>query len=59
VIEELVHVVAERVEERPLELVGADLDLLPEGSTGVGQLLVAGHDRAPRPVGCRRAGGAT
>ena len=39
VVQELVQVVTERVEHRPFELVGADLDLLPERPAGVGELL--------------------
>jgi hypothetical protein len=43
VVEQFVPVVAERVDDRSLHLVGADLDVLAEGTTGVVELLVVGH----------------
>src|SRR4051812_7822285 len=43
VVEQLVEVVVQGVDQRAFELVGADLDLLPEGPAGLGDPLVVGH----------------
>ena len=43
VSEDLVEVIADRLEHRALEVVGANLDLFAERPAGIGHLLVVSH----------------
>ena len=43
VADQFVQIVPEGVDHRPFQLVGAHPHLLPERPSGVGELLVAGH----------------
>jgi hypothetical protein len=46
-LQQLVQVVSQRVQQRPFELVGTNLDLFPEPPAGVGELLPRGHQPSP------------